>query len=85
MTNEELWGLALIEIELAVSRANFVTWFKDTRILDFAEGTVTVGVPNGFSKEWLENKFHKFILTPLSHPEPACTQLPLSSLFNYSF
>src|SRR3989344_5363098 len=78
MTNEELWGLALIEIELAVSRANFVTWFKDTRILDFAEGTVTVGVPNGFSKEWLENKFHKFILKSLR------TRVPEIRAINYS-
>ncbi|KKT56942.1 MAG: Chromosomal replication initiator protein DnaA [Candidatus Giovannonibacteria bacterium GW2011_GWC2_44_9] len=78
MTNEELWGRALIEIELAVSRANFVTWFKDTRILDFEEGAVTVGVPNGFSKEWLENKFHKFILKSLR------THAPEIRAINYS-
>ena len=65
MTNDDLWRQALGEIELAVSRANFVTWFKDTKIMDQADGIVTVGVPNGFSKEWLENKFHKFILKSL--------------------
>lgn len=53
------------EIELSVSRANFVTWFKDTKIIDLSDSMVTVGVPNGFSKEWLENKFHKFILKSL--------------------
>src|SRR3989344_7148246 len=62
MTNEELWSDALSEIEIAVSRANFATWFKDTAILDNAEGVVTIAVPNGFAKEWLENKYHKFIL-----------------------
>lgn len=70
MTNEELWSQALNDIELAVSRANFVTWFKGTRILDFANGTVTIGTPNGFSKEWLENKFHKFILKSLRSRAP---------------
>ena len=65
MTNDELWSKALTEIELAVSRANFVTWFKDTRIVEQNDGAVTVGVPNGFSQEWLENKYHKFILKSL--------------------
>src|SRR3989338_657671 len=78
MTNEELWRRALTEIELAVSRANFVTWFKDTRILDFVEGAVTVGVPNGFSKEWLENKFHKFILKSLRAQAPEIRSISYS-------
>ena len=65
MTKEELWSKALAEIELAVSRANFVTWFKNTRIVEQNDGVIIVGVPNGFSKEWLENKYHKFILKSL--------------------
>lgn len=60
--NEELWNKALAEIELSVSRANFATWFKDTCIVNNTDGIVTVGVPNGFAKEWLESKYHKFIL-----------------------
>lgn len=78
MTNEELWNLALGEIELAVSRANFVTWFKDTKIIDRSDGIIMVGVPNGFSKEWLENKFHKFILKALR------TSAPEIRAINYS-
>ncbi|MBI2023266.1 chromosomal replication initiator protein DnaA [Candidatus Giovannonibacteria bacterium] len=60
--NEELWNKALAEIELSVSRANFATWFKNTNIVNNSEGVVTIGVPNGFVKEWLENKYHKFVL-----------------------
>lgn len=62
MTNEELWDHALSDIEVAVSRANFATWFKDTAIIDNNDGIVTIAVPNGFAKEWLENKYNKFIL-----------------------
>ena len=65
MTNEELWQHAMADIELAVSRANFVTWFKNTSIMSQKDGAITVAVPNGFSKEWLENKYHKFILKSL--------------------
>ena len=62
MTHEELWQNALSQIELSVSKPSFATWFKGTRILDLNDGIVTVAVPNGFAKEWLENKYHKSIL-----------------------
>ena len=65
MTNEQLWQTALGEVELNISRANFITWFRDTFILKNKDGVATIGVPNGFSKEWLENKYNKLILRAL--------------------
>jgi chromosomal replication initiator protein len=65
MNNEQLWQTALGEIELNISKANFITWFRNTCILKNKDGLVTVGVPNGFSKEWLENKYNKLILRSL--------------------
>jgi len=65
MTNEQLWRTALGEVELNISRANFITWFRDTFILKNTNGLTTIGVPNGFSKEWLENKYNKLILRAL--------------------
>ncbi|MDQ1283833.1 MAG: chromosomal replication initiator protein [Patescibacteria group bacterium] len=62
MTNEELWQTALSEIELSISKANFITWFKGTSILSNKDGHIVVGVPNGFAKEWLENKYNLYIL-----------------------
>ncbi len=62
MENEQLWNNVLVEIELAVSKANFNTWFKDTRILKQESGTVFISVPNTFAKDWLFNKYHKTIL-----------------------
>ncbi len=65
MTNEELWQSALGEIELSISKANFVTWFKNTSIISNNSGRVIIGVPNGFAKEWLENKYNLYILRSL--------------------
>lgn len=65
MTNEELWRAVLGQIELSISKANFITWFKNTGILSNQDGTVTIGVPNGFAKEWLENKYNLYILRAL--------------------
>jgi len=60
-----VWEGALNEIELTVSRANFTTWFKNTHLIKEEAGIVYLGVPNSFVKEWLCNKYHKFILKSL--------------------
>ena len=70
MTNQELWQAALGEIELNLSRANFITWFKNTGIVEKKEGLAVIGVPNGFSREWLANKYHKLILRALRNTSP---------------
>ncbi|MFA5432398.1 MAG: chromosomal replication initiator protein DnaA [Candidatus Paceibacterota bacterium] len=62
MTNEELWQTVLSQIQLNISPANFATWFANTRISLIESNEVIVSVPNSFSKEWLEQKYHKDIL-----------------------
>ena len=63
--NTQLWENTLRELEAELSRANFSTWFKNTAIIKQDDGTVVVGVPNEFVKDWLQNKFHKMILKSL--------------------
>lgn len=70
MDLESLWQAALGELEVVLSRTNFSTWFKNTFIHSFENGEVTLGVPNSFHKEWLENKFHSQILKTLSRLNP---------------
>ncbi|MCH7756748.1 chromosomal replication initiator protein DnaA, partial [Patescibacteria group bacterium] len=61
MTKEDLWQAALAQLQFHISPANFATWLKNTYILSKKEGQLTISVPNNFSKEWLENKYHKVI------------------------
>lgn len=70
MTNEELWKAVLGQIELSISKANFVTWFKNTNIIHNQNGNIAIGVPNGFAKEWLENKYNHYILKALRSFDP---------------
>ncbi len=65
MTNQELWQVALGEIELSISKANFITWFKNTSLISNKNGEATISVPNAFTREWLENKYNKIILKAL--------------------
>ena len=61
MNTKELWEKCLSEVELNISKANFTTWFKNTSIVKEESGTLYIGVPNEFVKDWLYNKFHKLI------------------------
>lgn len=65
MSPDQLWSAALGELELAVSKANYTTWLKETFILRVQDGGVIVGVPNTFTKTWLENKYHPSIIKAL--------------------
>ncbi|MEK7134188.1 MAG: DnaA/Hda family protein, partial [Patescibacteria group bacterium] len=65
MDNKQLWDSVLHEVELIVSKANFSTWFRNTYIVKQEGGTVFVGIPNEFAKDWLFNKYHKVILRSL--------------------
>ena len=70
MNPKELWQTTLGEIELATSKANFITWFRNTKIHSKKDGLVVVSAPNGFTKEWLENKYNKIILKILRNNSP---------------
>lgn len=62
---KDLWNTCLLDIEANTSRANFTTWFKNTSLIKEEQGTLYIGVPNEFVKDWLYNKFHKLIVKTL--------------------
>ncbi len=62
MDGKQLWQTTLGEMEVTMSKANFTTWLKNTNFLDFNDDTLTIGVANIFTKEWLENKYNQNII-----------------------
>ncbi len=62
MDYEEIWSSVLKQIEMEITKVNYNTWFKNSRMTDYKDSTVYIGVPNQFIKEWLEGKYSKEIL-----------------------
>jgi len=75
MELNELWQNALGEIELQISRPNFVTWFKNSELLNKKDGSALIGFPNNFAKEWAENKYYKIILGSLRNLDETTKKL----------
>jgi chromosomal replication initiator protein len=65
MEKQELWKNALSEIELQISKPNFITWFRNSELVDKKDGVALVSLPNNFAKNWVENKYQKLILGAL--------------------
>jgi chromosomal replication initiator protein len=60
-----LWQAVLGEIELSVSRGNYITWFKNTQLVQHSDELVIIGVPNIFIKQQLEKKFNDVFVETL--------------------
>ncbi len=63
---DHVWQAVLGEIELSVSRASYMTWFKNTYLVRMKDNILTIGVPNVFIKQQLESKYNKMILDILA-------------------
>lgn len=59
---DNLWQAVLGEIELSISHASFITWFKNTKLLKQKDSVLVVGVPNVFIKQQLERKYNQLIV-----------------------
>jgi chromosomal replication initiator protein len=59
MNNDQIWQAVLGELEMGISRVNFITWFKNTFIYSIKDNQVVISVPNDFTKRWLEQKYYK--------------------------
>jgi len=65
MNTQQIWEAVLGDLELSLSKANFTTWFKGTFILGLDDKGVIIGVPNAFTKSWLEKKYSSELLKAL--------------------
>ncbi|HEY8758054.1 MAG TPA: chromosomal replication initiator protein DnaA [Candidatus Limnocylindria bacterium] len=62
---KELWRAALGELQLAMPKANYDTWFKETYVVSEEDDVFCIGVPNAFAREWLENKYRTHVRASL--------------------
>lgn len=56
MKPNEVWQAALGELQLQMTRETFTTWLKPTRVISYEDGTLIIGVENGYVKDWLSNR-----------------------------
>lgn len=75
MTNEQLWKAALDQLELKVSQGNYLTWFRQSRILTRQPNEVVIETASPFAYEWLSKKYRHLILEALQNLDQAITNI----------
>ncbi len=75
MDNQKLWQAMLGSLEINLSKGNFITWFKNTGIIEKGDDYIVVGVPSNFAHEWIKNKFHNHLLKSLKTIAPEVREI----------
>ncbi len=65
-----LWTSILAEVELNISRANFITWFKNSALVEKTKDSITIATNSNFAKEWLQDRYDKYIKQALNKIDP---------------
>ncbi|MBL8160183.1 chromosomal replication initiator protein DnaA [Candidatus Saccharibacteria bacterium] len=73
MNEASVWQSVLGEIELSVTRASYITWFKNSELIEINGDKAVVGVSNIFAREQMQAKFNRQILDILQKVRPEVT------------
>lgn len=67
---QTVWGSVLGELEIVLSQANFQTWLKGTELAELSDTSAVVFVPNIFTRQWIQDKYHQQILDAIRKVKP---------------
>jgi chromosomal replication initiator protein len=56
MNAEQAWQSALGQLQMEMPKASFDTWVRDTQVVQFEDGQLTIGVRNAYARDWLESR-----------------------------
>jgi chromosomal replication initiator protein len=56
MIAEQAWQSVLGQLQMEMPRASFDTWVRDSRLLSYEDGVMTIGVQNAYARDWLESR-----------------------------
>ena len=58
---KDIWSRILTDVELEVSRANFLTLFKRTHLISIEKDVVTIAAPSTMIIDLLQRRFYDVI------------------------
>ncbi len=75
MDAKQVWRAALGELQVSLSPANFETWLKDTQLVEIEDNRYRISAPNGFARDWLDNRYRPLISQTLAKVVGGSVQL----------
>ncbi len=56
MKAEQAWQSILGQLQTEMPKASYDTWVRDTHVLSYDDGLLTIGVDNAYARDWLESR-----------------------------
>jgi chromosomal replication initiator protein len=56
MKAEQAWQSVLGQLQTEMPKASYDTWVRDTQVLSYDDGLLTIGVDNAYARDWLESR-----------------------------
>lgn len=75
MAHKDLWVSILQRLQPTIRKANFMTWFQGTTVIDNKDGVLKVGLPTSFACSWVGNKYGIKILQAAKEIDPTIEQV----------
>ncbi|MDQ3879825.1 MAG: chromosomal replication initiator protein DnaA [Chloroflexota bacterium] len=66
MDAKQVWRAVLGELQISLSPANFETWLKETTLEEIDDHRYRISAPNGFARDWLDNRYRPLISQTLA-------------------
>jgi len=64
---KEIWERALGELQIQVSKANYITWLKNSQGISHQDNSFVVSVPSIFVAEWLSKRLYSLVRKTLAN------------------
>jgi chromosomal replication initiator protein len=77
MDAKQVWRAALGELQISLSPANYETWLKDTSLVEIDEDQYRIAAPNGFARDWLDNRYRTLVSQTLARVVGGSVQVEL--------
>jgi chromosomal replication initiator protein len=71
LDKQDFWRQVLESVRSKVSYPDFITWFKNTTLLESSDGVLKVGVSMPIAAKWLRDRFHQQILESVKALNPS--------------
>ena len=66
MNATQAWQAALGQLQMQIPQSSYETWVKETGVIDYTDQLFTIGVKNGYARDWLESRLSSTVSQLLS-------------------
>ncbi len=56
MKPDQAWQAALGQLQMEMPKPAYDTWVRDAEFMSYEDGCFTIGVANGYARDWLESR-----------------------------